>query len=269
MSNPTQMQPDVNLPDLTAAVSIRHLAKSFGPKEVLKDINLEVAEGEVLALIGPSGSGKSTLLRCMNQLEEINGGAIHLFGSRLGFVEKDEKLYQLREKEVARQRLPTGMVFQQFNLFPHLSVYENITLSPKLNKLQSKAEIRDRAMRLLERVGLMEFKDAYPQRLSGGQQQRVAIARALAMNPKVMLFDEPTSALDPELVGEVLGVMQDLADTGMTMVVVTHEMEFARNVCDRIAFMEGGHIVEIGPPNDLLDRPQSSRLRNFLAHVEH
>jgi polar amino acid transport system ATP-binding protein len=258
-----------HLPDLKAAISVRHLAKSFGSKEVLKDINLEVREGEVLALIGPSGSGKSTLLRCMNQLEEINGGAIHLFGTRLGFVEKNDKLYQLREKDVAKQRLPTGMVFQQFNLFPHLSVYENITLSPKIAKLNGKAEIRERAMYLLDRVGLADFKDAYPQSLSGGQQQRVAIARALAMNPKIMLFDEPTSALDPELVGEVLGVMQALAETGMTMVVVTHEMEFARNVCDRIAFMEGGHIVEIGPPNDLLDRPQSGRLRDFLAHVEH
>ena len=264
MSSPTHL-----LPNLEAAISVRHLAKSFGEKEVLKDINLEVAEGEVLALIGPSGSGKSTLLRCMNQLEEISRGAIHLFGTRLGFTEKDQKLYQLREKELAKQRLPTGMVFQQFNLFPHLSVYENITLSPKLARIQTKTEIKERALQLLDRVGLGQFKDTYPQKLSGGQQQRVAIARALAMNPRIMLFDEPPSALDPELVGEVLGVMQDLAETGMTMVVVTHEMEFARNVCDRIAFMEGGHIVEIGPPDDLLDRPQNPRLRDFLVHVEH
>ncbi|WP_460800881.1 amino acid ABC transporter ATP-binding protein [Microbacterium sp. GXF6406] len=255
-------------PDLEAAISVRHVAKSYGDKEVLKDINLTISEGEVLSLIGPSGSGKSTLLRCMNQLEEINGGAIHLFGKRLGFEERGGKLHQLREKEVAKQRLPTGMVFQQFNLFPHLSVYENITLSPRIAKSQTKDEIKDRALHLLDRVGMSVFKDAYPQSLSGGQQQRVAIARALAMNPKIMLFDEPTSALDPELVGEVLGVMQDLAEFGMTMVVVTHEMEFARSVCDRIAFMEGGHIVEAGAPNEVLDNPQSDRLRNFLQHVE-
>ena len=254
-------------PDLEAAVSVRHAAKSFGDKEVLKNINLDVREGEVLALVGPSGSGKSTLLRCMNQLEELSGGAIHLFGTRLGFVEKDGKLYQLRDREVAKQRLPTGMVFQQFNLFPHLSAFENITLAPRIAGIQSKSEIKERANYLLERVGLAEFRDSYPRTLSGGQQQRVAIARALAMNPKVMLFDEPTSALDPELVGEVLSVIQDLAESGMTMVVVTHEMEFARGVCNRMAFMEGGHIVEIGRPEDLLDRPQSTRLRDFLAHV--
>ena len=249
------------------AVSVQHLAKSFGEKEVLTDITLDVAPGEVLALVGPSGSGKSTLLRCMNQLESISGGSIHLFGELLGYVVRDGRLHQLRESGVARQRRRTGMVFQQFNLFPHFNVLENVVFAPNVVRARPRAENIERARSLLAKVGLEAFVDAYPKQLSGGQQQRVAIARALSMNPDIMLFDEPTSALDPELVGEVLAVMKDLAETGMTMVVVTHEMSFAREVCDRVAFMEDGRIVEIGAPDEVLERPRTERLQTFLSRV--
>lgn len=252
-----------------ALVKIRNLAKSYGDKQVLVDINLDVRPGEVLALIGPSGSGKSTLLRCMNQLEQINGGRILLDGELLGFRELPTKLRRLTEREMAKQRRGTGMVFQHFNLFPNLTVRDNVELAPKSAKVGTPDEIRERTLGLLERVGLADFADAYPPKLSGGQQQRVAIARALAMQPTLMLFDEPTSALDPELVGEVLEVMRDLAATGMTMVVVTHEIAFARRVCDRIAFMDAGRIAQIGPPEEVLDAPQSDRLTDFLAHLNH
>ena len=250
-----------------AAIRVENVAKSFGTKAVLEDINLEVAAGEVLSLIGPSGSGKSTLLRCMNQLERTDKGSIFVLGKRLGYLQKGNKLHQLREGAVAKQRRGTGMVFQQFNLFPHLTAWGNVLLAPTAAKLQSTSAIHERARYLLERVGLGDHMDKYPQQLSGGQQQRVAIARALAMDPAIMLFDEPTSALDPELVGEVLEVMKDLAKTGMTMVVVTHEMSFAHDVCDRVAFMDGGQIVEIGPPDEVLENPQSRRLKDFLVHV--
>lgn len=253
--------------EMGAVIRVENLAKSYGEKLVLEDINLDVSSGEVLALIGPSGSGKSTLLRCMNQLEKSNGGAIFVLGQRLGFEKKGHKLHQLREGSIAKQRRGTGMVFQQFNLFPHLTVWENVLLAPTAAKIKSNAENAERAKYLLDKVGLSDHTKKYPQQLSGGQQQRVAIARALAMDPTIMLFDEPTSALDPELVGEVLEVMKDLAKSGMTMVVVTHEMAFAREVCDRVAFMDGGHIVEIGPPEEVLGNPQSRRLKNFLAHV--
>lgn len=239
-------------------IKIDHLKKSFGTNEVLTDINQEVKKGEVVVIIGPSGSGKSTLLRCLNLLETPTSGEVIFEGTALTGL-NETKINQLREK--------MGMVFQSFNLFPHMTVLENLKVSPVKVKGLSDQEATASAIKLLEQVGLSDKADAYPASLSGGQQQRVAIARALAMNPAVMLFDEPTSALDPEMVGEVLKVMQDLADVGMTMVVVTHEMGFAKEVADRVIFMDGGYIVEKGKPEELFNNPQHERTQDFLAKI--
>nr|WP_307794415.1 amino acid ABC transporter ATP-binding protein [Arthrobacter cavernae] len=241
--------------------------KSYGQLDVLKGIDLEIAAGEVVCLIGPSGSGKSTLLRCINHLEGINGGRMWVDGKVVGYDIKGTKLHEQKHNDVCRNRTDIGMVFQHFNLFPHMTVLENLVEAPRLVLRQKKSQVTARALRLLERVGLADKAGSYPRQLSGGQQQRVAIARALCMEPKLMLFDEPTSALDPELVGEVLKVMKDLAQSGMTMVVVTHEMNFARDVADRVVFMADGNIVEQGPAAQLITNPQNERTRSFLASV--
>lgn len=241
--------------------------KSFGHVEVLKGINLEVKRGEVVTLLGPSGSGKSTFLRLINHLETISAGQLSVEGELIGYTERHGKLYELPEAEITRMRAEVGMVFQQFNLFPHMTVLQNIMEAPVGVKRQNKKAAGDRARALLDRVGLADKAASYPGQLSGGQQQRVAIARALAMDPKLMLFDEPTSALDPELVGEVLDVMKDLAATGMTMIVVTHEMGFAREVADSVVFMDGGVVVEVGPPEEVLQKPQHERTKSFLSKV--
>ncbi|MGK4582941.1 amino acid ABC transporter ATP-binding protein [Kitasatospora sp. HPMI-4] len=241
--------------------------KSYGTVEVLKGIDLEVKQGEVFCLIGPSGSGKSTFLRCINHLEKINAGFLSVDGELVGYKMKNGRLHELGDREVALKRRDIGMVFQRFNLFPHMTALENIIEAPVQVKKESKAEARERAMVLLERVGLADKAGNYPTQLSGGQQQRVAIARALAMRPKLMLFDEPTSALDPELVGDVLDVMRGLAEEGMTMIVVTHEMGFAREVGDALVFMDGGVVVESGHPRDVLTDPQHERTRAFLSKV--
>ncbi|SHI69774.1 amino acid ABC transporter ATP-binding protein, PAAT family (TC 3.A.1.3.-) [Clostridium cavendishii DSM 21758] len=238
-------------------IKVKGLQKHFGNLRVLNGIDLEVKQGEVLCLIGPSGSGKSTLLRCLNGLEEINGGSVVIDGEDISA--KSTNINKLREK--------IGMVFQSFNLFPHLTVLENITLAPVQLKKMSKEEAKEKAIELLGKVGLAAKASEYPNKLSGGQKQRVAIARALAMNPEILLFDEPTSALDPEMVGEVLGVMKDLANEGMTMVVVTHEMGFAREVSDRVIFMDGGVIVEEGTPENVFGNPQNLRTQDFLNKV--
>ena len=243
------------------------VSKNFGTNRVLRGISLEVDRGEVLCIVGPSGSGKSTFLRCINHLERVDGGRLSVEGQLVGYRQKGDKLYELKLSEAAHQRQDIGMVFQRFNLFPHLTALENITLAPMRVKKQSKAAATARAMELLERVGLEDKGGAYPAHLSGGQQQRVAIARALAMDPKLMLFDEPTSALDPELVGEVLDVMKGLAKSGMTMIVVTHEMGFAREVADTLVFMDEGVVVEAGPPRQLLSNPQHDRTKAFLSKV--
>lgn len=248
-------------------VRAEHVHKRYGRDEVLKGIRLEVAAGEVLCLIGPSGSGKSTFLRCINHLEKIDAGRLYVDGELIGYRERGGLLYELHEREVCRQRANIGMVFQRFNLFPHMTVLENVIEAPIQVKHESRAEATERARALLHRVGLLEKASAYPGRLSGGQQQRVAIARALAMQPKLLLFDEPTSALDPELVDEVLGVMRGLAADGMTMIVVTHEMAFARDAGDEVAFMDGGVIVESGPPDEILSHPTHERTKAFLARV--
>lgn len=239
-------------------IKIAHLKKSFGDVEVLKDINEEVNKGEVVVIIGPSGSGKSTLLRCLNLLEEPTSGDIIFEDTTITKVGQD-KLNQLREK--------MGMVFQSFNLFPHMTVVENLKIAPMKVKGLTATEAEEKAKDLLAKVGLADKADAYPASLSGGQQQRVAIARALAMDPDVMLFDEPTSALDPEMVGEVLKVMKDLAESGMTMVVVTHEMGFAKEVSDRVLFMDAGYIVEQGTPTEVFEHPKNERTQGFLAKV--
>jgi len=241
--------------------------KRFGRDEVLKGIDLEVAAGEVLCLIGPSGSGKSTFLRCINHLEQIDAGRILVDGELVGYREHGDRLYERTEREVCRQRASIGMVFQRFNLFAHMTALDNVVEAPIRVRGESKADARAHARELLARVGLADKADAYPSRLSGGQQQRVAIARALAMRPKLMLFDEPTSALDPELVDDVLAVMRGLADDGMTMIVVTHEMAFARDAGDRVAFMDGGVVVEEGSPDEVLSRPRHNRTRAFLTRL--
>ncbi len=241
--------------------------KRFGRLEVLKGISLEVRPGEVLCLLGPSGSGKSTFLRCINHLEKINSGRLSVDGELVGYRQEGEKLHELREAEVARKRAEIGMVFQHFNLFPHMTALENVTCAPIRVKHEGSDEARAHGRELLARVGLEDKVEAYPSQLSGGQQQRVAIARALAMRPKLMLFDEPTSALDPELVGDVLAAMQQLARDGMTMVVVTHEMGFAREVADTVAFMDGGVVVESGVPGEVLSNPRHERTRAFLSKV--
>ncbi|MFF2447033.1 amino acid ABC transporter ATP-binding protein [Neobacillus sp. NPDC058068] len=238
-------------------ITVKNLRKSFGDLEVLKDINAEVQEKEVICVIGPSGSGKSTFLRCINRLEEISGGEVVINGHNI----TDPKI------NINKVRQEVGMVFQQFNLFPHKTVLENITLGPVKILTIDKAEAEKTALELLDKVGLKEKANSYPGELSGGQKQRVAIARALAMNPKIMLFDEPTSALDPEMVGDVLGVMKQLAKEGMTMVVVTHEMGFAREVGDHVIFMDGGYIVEENEPNQLFGNPQNERTKAFLSKV--
>ncbi|SFT95581.1 amino acid ABC transporter ATP-binding protein [Arthrobacter sp. ov118] len=243
------------------------VSKNFGTNRVLRGISLEVDPGEVLCIVGPSGSGKSTFLRCINHLERVDGGRLSVDGQLVGYRQKGEKLYELKLKEAAFQRQEIGMVFQRFNLFPHLTAVENITLAPMRVKGLSRTKATARAKELLERVGLGDKGDAYPAHLSGGQQQRVAIARALAMDPKLMLFDEPTSALDPELVGEVLDVMKGLAKSGMTMIVVTHEMGFAREVADTLVFMDDGVVVEAGPPRQVLSDPQHDRTKAFLSKV--
>ncbi|MGH8868900.1 MAG: amino acid ABC transporter ATP-binding protein [Actinomycetes bacterium] len=241
--------------------------KSFGRLEVLKGIDLEISAKEVFCLVGPSGSGKSTFLRCINHLEKINGGRLWVNGRLVGYRQRGDKLYELKEAEVSAQRREIGMVFQHFNLFPHMTALENVIEAPVKVKRENKATARERGMALLERVGLAPKADAYPAQLSGGQQQRVAIARALAMQPKLMLFDEPTSDLDPELVGDVLAAMRLLADEGMTMIVVTHEMGFAREVGDMLVFMDDGVIVESGPPAEVLANPRHERTQAFLGKV--
>jgi polar amino acid transport system ATP-binding protein len=241
--------------------------KHYGALKVLKGIDLEVQQGEVFCLVGPSGSGKSTFLRCINHLEKVDGGKLSVDGHLVGYRQAGGKLYELKEREVAAKRADIGMVFQRFNLFPHMTALGNIVEAPCQVRGVSKAEATSDAMKLLSRVGLADKADAYPAQLSGGQQQRVAIARALAMKPKLMLFDEPTSALDPELVGEVLDVMRGLAEEGMTMIVVTHEMGFAREVGDALVFMDGGVVVESGHPKDVLTNPQHDRTKAFLSKV--
>jgi polar amino acid transport system ATP-binding protein len=248
-------------------VLAENVHKSFGRLEVLKGIDLEVARGEVCCLLGPSGSGKSTFLRCINHLEKINAGRLSVDGALVGYREHGGKLHELKERETARARSEIGMVFQRFNLFPHMTALGNVAEAPVQVRGESKSGAIDKARALLDRVGLSDKVDTYPAQLSGGQQQRVAIARALAMEPKLMLFDEPTSALDPELVGEVLDVMRGLADDGMTMVVVTHEMGFAREVADTVVFMDGGVVVEEGDPESVIDNPQEERTKAFLGKV--
>jgi polar amino acid transport system ATP-binding protein len=254
-------------PGTVPMVEARGVTKSFGRLEVLKGIDLTVHPGEVLCLIGPSGSGKSTFLRCINHLEKIDGGELSVDGELVGYRRSGDKLYELRDREVCGKRAEIGMVFQRFNLFPHMSVLDNVTSGPVRVKREAASSARQRAHELLERVGLGDKVAAYPNQLSGGQQQRVAIARALAMSPKLMLFDEPTSALDPELVGDVLDVMRGLAADGMTMIVVTHEMGFAREVGDTVVFMDGGVAVESGDPRVVLTAPQHERTKSFLSKV--
>ncbi|WP_370890694.1 amino acid ABC transporter ATP-binding protein [Janibacter sp. GXQ6167] len=241
--------------------------KSFGSVEVLKGIDLDVRSGEVVCLLGPSGSGKTTFLRCINQLEEIQGGRIWIDGDLAGYKEKNGKLHRLHDNVIASQRREIGMVFQRFNLFPHMTAIENVMEGPVKVQRRPKRDVEAEALGLLEQVGLADKCHAFPSQLSGGQQQRVAIARALAMKPKLMLFDEPTSALDPELVGEVLEVMRDLAKEGMTMIVVTHEMAFAREVADRVVFMDGGVVVEQGNPVEVINNPQHRRTQAFLSRL--
>jgi polar amino acid transport system ATP-binding protein len=248
-------------------VSAVEIHKSFGSNEVLKGINLEVNKGEVLCLIGPSGSGKSTFLRCINHLEKIDSGRLSVDGAIIGYREHNGKLYELKPSEAAKQRSGIGMVFQRFNLFPHMTALDNVTSGMIRVQSIDKDTATKEGMALLDRVGLSEKANHYPAHLSGGQQQRVAIARALAMKPKLMLFDEPTSALDPELVGEVLDVMKGLAQSGMTMLVVTHEMGFAKEVADSVIFMDNGVVVESGKPSDVLNNPQHERTKSFLSKV--
>ena len=249
-------------------VSVRGVHKFFGDLHVLQGIDLDIAPGEVCVILGPSGSGKSTLLRCLNLLEEISAGRVYVDGELLGYHEDAAGvLHERRDKEIAAQRSRIGMVFQRFNLFPHKTALENVMEAPIQVLKRPRKEARRQALELLDRVGLADRADHYPAELSGGQQQRVAIARALAMDPEIMLFDEPTSALDPELVGEVLQVMQDLAASGMTMAVVTHEIGFAREVADQVVFMDGGIIVEAGSPAEVIDNPQSERTKELFSKV--
>ena len=252
---------------LSPIVVAASVTKQFGPLKALNKVSLSVLPGAVQCIIGPSGSGKSTLLRCINQLEKIDAGAITVAGELIGYRRVGNELHELSDAEIARQRLKTGMVFQRFNLFNHMTVLQNIIEGPLTVLKRPRREIIAEAMALLDRVGLAEKRDSYPIELSGGQQQRIAIARALAMKPQLMLFDEPTSALDPELVGEVLAVMRDLAATGMTMIVVTHELGFAREVASDVVFMDKGEIVEQGPPQQVLVAPSQARTRDFIAAV--
>ncbi len=252
---------------MTPLVAIRNAQKAFGAFQALRGVSLDVQAGEVLCLIGASGSGKTTLLRCINQLVPLDAGAIWIGGELQGVRQQGGKLHRLSEAAIARQRLRTGMVFQRFNLFPHRTALENVTEGPVQVQRRHPAEAQAVAMELLRRVGLAEKAASYPSQLSGGQQQRVAIARALALRPQLLLFDEPTSALDPELVGEVLAVMKGLAREGLTMIVVTHELAFAREVADTVAYMDAGAIVETGPPTQVLAAPSGARTRAFLSVV--
>ena len=253
--------------DRAICVDIRGVHKFFGDFQVLFDVNLTIGKGEVCVVLGPSGSGKSTLLRCINHLETIGAGRIFVNGGLIGYEEKNGRLYCLRQEAIAAQRQIIGMVFQRFNLFPHMTALENVMSGPVMVKRQRRREVEPFAVSLLKQVGLADHIHKYPGQLSGGQQQRVAIARAMAMRPDVLLFDEPTSALDPELVGEVLETMKDLARSGMTMVVVTHEVGFAREVADKVVFMDEGRIVEAGPAEQVLGNPQNERTRSFLSKV--
>ena len=248
-------------------VQAEGVRKRYGRVEVLQGIDLEVRKGAVMCIIGPSGSGKSTFLRCINHLEKVDGGRLTVDGQMVGYRESGGRLYELRDREVCQRRAEVGMVFQHFNLFPHMTVLDNVTIGPVRVKGEAKTSATRRAGELLDQVGLAEKSGAYPRQLSGGQQQRVAIARALAMQPKLMLFDEPTSALDPELVGDVLDVMRSLADKGMTMIVVTHEMGFAREVGDSLVFMDQGVIVASGPPREVLSNPVQERTQAFLSRI--
>jgi len=248
-------------------VDARSVRKSYGANQVLNGVSLTVEQGEVLCIIGPSGSGKSTFLRCLNHLESINGGRIYVNAELMGYRQVGKVLHELKPKEIARQRQSIGMVFQRFNLFPHMTALQNVIEAPIGVAGVSPEDAKTLGLELLAQVGLADKADHYPAQLSGGQQQRVAIARALAMKPKLMLFDEPTSALDPELVGDVLDVMKNLAKAGMTMIVVTHEMGFAREVADKVVFIDKGLIVEQGTPKQVLDNPQESRTKAFLNKV--
>ncbi|WP_254455480.1 amino acid ABC transporter ATP-binding protein [Paenarthrobacter ureafaciens] len=248
-------------------VDIHNIRKSFGNTEVLQGVSLSVPPGGVTVIVGPSGSGKSTLLRTINHLEKVDGGFITIDGELVGYQARGNKLHELREKDILKQRTNVGMVFQNFNLFPHLTALENVAEAPIVAQKRSKAEARKRGLELLDRVGLKDRSDAYPRQLSGGQQQRVAIARALALEPKILLFDEPTSALDPELVNEVLDVIRELATSGTTLIVVTHEMGFARDVADTVVFMDQGRIIESGAPQDIFSNPREERTRSFFSKV--
>jgi polar amino acid transport system ATP-binding protein len=248
-------------------VEARGVRKHFGSNQILKGIDLRVEIGSVTSLIGPSGSGKTTFLRCINHLEKVDAGRLYVDNQLIGYEERNNRLYELKPRQIAQARLKTGMVFQRFNLFPHMTVLENIIEAPLTVLNRPRDEVTEEAHTLMAQVGLADRGASYPRELSGGQQQRIAIARALAMKPKLMLFDEPTSALDPELVGEVLEVMKSLADAGMTMVVVTHELGFAREVGDQIVFMDGGVVVESGSPSDVLGNPKHDRTRAFLSKV--
>jgi polar amino acid transport system ATP-binding protein len=248
-------------------VDLRGVHKSFGTLEVLKGVDLRVQAGEVVVVLGPSGSGKSTLLRTINHLEKVDQGYVSIDGDLLGYRRAGNKLHELKEREILKQRTHIGFVFQNFNLFPHLTALENVAEAPISAQRKQKKAVHVEALRLLARVGLSDKASAYPRQLSGGQQQRVAIARALALEPKLLLFDEPTSALDPELVGEVLDVIKDLARSGTTMIVVTHEIGFAREVADRVVFIDDGVVVEEGPPSQVLDHPEHPRTRAFLSKV--
>jgi polar amino acid transport system ATP-binding protein len=267
MGAATTVEPAVGRVQDRLMVEALGVHKSFGSLDVLKGVDLRVRPGEVTCLLGPSGSGKSTLLRCLNHLERVDAGTVRVDGDLVGYRTQGDKVYELRKREIAHQRRGVGMVFQRFNLFPHMTALDNVIEAPTRVLRQPKAEARARAMDLLAQVGVADKAKAYPMQLSGGQQQRVAIARALAMQPKLMLFDEPTSALDPELVGEVLDVMRHLAAEGMTMIVVTHEIGFAREVCDTVVFMDAGVVVEAGPPAEVLVRPQHERTRAFLKRL--
>lgn len=255
----------ISATDQKPLVQARNVHKSFDHLEVLKGIDLDVMPGEVVVILGPSGSGKSTFLRCINHLETIQTGSIAVDGEQIGYRVKNDRLEKLSSNGIARQRRKIGMVFQQFNLYPHMTVLQNIIEAPVGVHGESRKTATQNAMRLLERVGLSEKASSYPRQLSGGQQQRVAIARALAIKPKLMLFDEPTSALDPELVGEVLATMRDLASQGLTMIVVTHEIGFAKEAADRVIFMDGGNIVEMGKPEDVIGNPRHPRTQAFLS----
>jgi polar amino acid transport system ATP-binding protein len=251
----------------TAAVEIQGVYKSYGRRRILNGFDLRIEHNEIVCIIGSSGSGKSTLLRCVNHLETLDAGRIRVYGELIGYNEVRGKLIEASDAQVAARRALTGMVFQRFNLFPHKSALENVCIGPRLALKLSRAEATNRGHRVLERVGLADRADAYPSQLSGGQQQRVGIARALAMNPRLILFDEPTSALDPELVGEVLDVIRGLADDGMTMMIVTHEMAFAREIADRVCFIDGGVVVEQGSPAQVLGAPTNARTVSFLSHL--